>query len=359
MTVYPKSKQIAPMKYANIPSHDKVDTAMVSKDWVIQEKFDGAWYMLEKIDNDTIYLFGRTTSKATGELTEKSDNVPHIIEWAKANLPDETVLIGEIYVPHGHSNDVTKVMGCLSDKAIQRQKKQGYVEYHIFDCIMYNGIDLCGNGFLKRYKCLIDNIQPICTDNIVTVPIYTLDSISWIKQDQILQDNFQDKINEIFSKGGEGVVFKQKDSPYRPGMRTTSSQMFKMKEHIDSIDLIVTEVLPPEKVYTGKEVADWPYWDGDIPVTKPWYYGWNNALRLGAYNDKGEIVNVGKVASGLSDAERANLGSDPDSYIGSVCQISCMSVNKKDLTIRHPVFQCWRPDKDAKDCLLSEIFMDS
>ncbi len=58
----------------------------------------------------------------TKELTEKLDHVPHLAEWAK-QLPNGTILCGEIYYPNGTSKDVTKVMGALADKAIARQKK--------------------------------------------------------------------------------------------------------------------------------------------------------------------------------------------------------------------------------------------
>lgn len=394
MTQYPMSLQVAPMKYANTPSQDKVDAAMVSTDWYMQEKFDGAWYMLEKIDNEHIYLFGRTTSKVTGELTEKSANVPHIVDWAK-QIPDGTTLIGEIYIPGGHSNTVTTVMGCLPEKAIMRQEQQGYVQYKVFDCIRYAGEDLCDKPFSYRYgEILMNQLYNDWNDDIQCVVAYTLDDDSlgmkcetWGKDHWEPHDTFQIKLNEIFARGGEGAVFKKKDCPYRPGKRTTASQMFKMKEHIDSIDLVVMDVLDPVKEYTGKELDTWPYWgyiSGEhtpysdiipieiqkkkpsdyeisrnwlVPVTKPYYYGWKNALKIGAYDESGVLNEIGTVASGLTDEIRADLAANPNNYIGSVCELSCMSVNKKDHTIRHPVFMRFRDDKDPHDCLISEIFM--
>jgi ATP-dependent DNA ligase len=143
------------MRYHNKLADSVVDAAFASGDWVAQEKIDGAWYMLEKIDDEHIYLFGRTKSKKTGELTEKSENVPHIIKWAK-QLPDETVLIGEIFVPGGKSNDVTKIMGCTAANAIKRQTQTdefgGLIHYYVFDCIRYDGIDLTSIGFIDRWN---------------------------------------------------------------------------------------------------------------------------------------------------------------------------------------------------------------
>ena len=85
--------------------------------WFAQLKKDGAFYMYVKGLGGENYLFGRTVSKKTGLLTEKSANVPHIIE-AFHDIPNGTILIGEIYYPGKTSKDVTSIMGCLAPKAI-------------------------------------------------------------------------------------------------------------------------------------------------------------------------------------------------------------------------------------------------
>ena len=155
-TLYPGSYQIELMKYNGKPSQALIDEAFKGDGrWVAQQKYDGALYMLEKIDNEHIYLFARTKSRKTGELVEKSANVPHIIQWAK-NLPDDTVLLGEIYVPGGKSNNVTSIMGCTPINAQNRQYKSeaygGPIHYYVFDCIRFNGINFVNTGFVNRFK---------------------------------------------------------------------------------------------------------------------------------------------------------------------------------------------------------------
>ena len=104
-------------------------------------KKDGAWYQLVK-ENNQVYLFSRSKSKVTGFYSEKIANVPHLAEWAMENLPNGTHLIGEIYYPGGKSNDATKIMGCLPEKAIERQEGEyGYIHYYIHDIVKYNGED--------------------------------------------------------------------------------------------------------------------------------------------------------------------------------------------------------------------------
>lgn len=339
--LYPLSKQIAPMKYCGSANDTKKDEALNSEDWYLGEKFDGALFQLEYIDDEHIYLFSRTVSKKTGELAEKIANVPHIKEWAK-QLPQDTVLLGEIYIPGGHSNTVTTIMGCLPPKAIERQKAQGNVQYKVFDILYYNGESLLDKGFYDRYCYLENQLNNVWNETINYIPVYN--------------DNKVDRLNEIFSHGGEGAVLKHKNCPYRPGMRTTMSQAFKLKEHIDSIDLVVMDLLDPEKEYNGKELDSWPYWEDDIPVTKPYYYGWKNSIVVGAYDEKGTLKEIGRVASGLTDELRADMASNPNDYLGSVVQLSCMSLDKKELTIRHPVFMQFRNDKPAADCKIAEIF---
>ena len=57
-TLYPGSYQLEPMKYNGKPSQALIDEAFKGNgQWVAQQKYDGALYMLEKIDDDHIFLF--------------------------------------------------------------------------------------------------------------------------------------------------------------------------------------------------------------------------------------------------------------------------------------------------------------
>lgn len=395
--LYPGSLQLPAMRYQGTPAQSIVNEVMFSNKWSMQEKKDGAWYMLEKIDNDNVYLFGRTKSKVTGELTEKGANAPHIIDWAKKYIPDGTTLIGEIYIPGGHSNDVTKIMGCLPEKAIERQNKQGNVRYYVFDCIRYADEDLCDKSFIQRYGYYLSYMLLDCfklCDEVELARTYALEEAD-NELCHIVVDSFQKKLAEIFDAGGEGAVFKPLDSKYYPDKRPAISKggCFKMKEHVDSVDLVCTALLDPEMEYSGKEIETWPYWmtkdmfnggkyegfpkylrlneainkedlewykekfpdNKPIPVTKHYYYGWKNGMRLAAYDSDGNLIDMGRVASGLNDALREDMAKNPDNYIGKVVECSCMSIDKKEHSLRHPVFLRMRDDKDAKECLFDEL----
>ena len=344
-SLYPGSMQLAPMRYAVKPSQSQIEQAWSSGEWIAQEKKDGAFYQLEKTNAGHVYMFGRTVSKKTGEYTEKSDNFPHIKKWAEDNLPNGTILVGEIYIPGGKSNDVTKISGCLPANAYKRQFESSEyqpVHYYVFDIIRFKGQDLCDMPTVDRLVRLEFGLDGVWDGK-------------YVERAQTYYNNFEEHLKDIFAAGGEGMVFKHMDCPYRIGKRTTASQMFKYKESLDSVDLICIGLEDPTYYYEGKEAESWPYKNekGEL-ITKPAYYGWKTALRVGAYKD-GKIKEVGTVASGLTDADREDMGINPENWIGKVVEIQCMSTTK-DGALRHPVFRRVREDKGPDDCLWDEIF---
>ena len=123
--LYPGAIMIEPMLI-----HNSTD-AQLRKCCESGDYFDGALYQFVKGTNGSCYLFGRTVSKKTGLLTEKIANVPHIQE-AFAGLPNGSIILGEIYYPGGSSRNVVEIMGCLPQKAIERQNgSKGLIHYYI------------------------------------------------------------------------------------------------------------------------------------------------------------------------------------------------------------------------------------
>ncbi len=358
--LYPGSLQVPAMLYSKAPDGEKLLRELGSKKYIGQEKIDGAFYQLEKTDDGHIYLFSRAISKKTGELSEKIANVPHIKEWAE-QLPNGTTLIGEIYVPGGKSNDTTKIMGALPEKAIERQKDNP-IHYYVHDMIRYNGKSLIDTDFEHRYSDLCEHIDIEC------------DNPDWLRvASSFTGYDMYKTIQRYLDNGSEGCVIKLKSGLYLPGKRPVWN--FKVKEQVDSLDFVILDLLDPEKEYTGKEIKTWKYYESSLgykeiiepgsggwttselktPVTKDYYMGWKNALSVGAYKD-GKLVYVGRVASGLTDEMKAHMTKEPDLYIGSVCEIQAMSIDKERKTFRHPAFLRMRFDKNPEECQLDEIF---
>lgn len=364
---YPEAEDlmIEPMLVWKLPAgkEEKLSEICSSGEYFLEEKIDGAFYQFVKTPNYS-YLFGRTVSKKNGLLTEKIENVPHIKD-ALSCLPANTILIGEIYIPGGTSKNVVSIMGCLPQKAIERQKNDP-IHYYIHDIIFYDNEDLMSLGAEDRYNILKEMWDK-----------YNLSQYNFLRLATKITDNMEEEISNILNKGGEGAVLKKKDYVYVPGKRPAWSTI-KIKQ-MDSIDLVCMGFCDPTKEYTGKEINTWEYWEdlagnfyqgrylddnGNatikipmIPVTKYYFYGWNSAIKIGAFDDDNNLVELGTVSSGLTDEIKQDMSEHSDKYLHKVCSLDCMSIDKGSKTLRHPVFKAWRNDKNPEDCKISEVFV--
>lgn len=312
-------------------------------------KKDGYWSQLVKDENE-VHLYSRTVSKKTGYYSDNIDKVPHIKDWAMNELPNGTCIIGEAYYPNGTSKNVTSVLGALPEKAIERQKGEyGKIHFYMHDILAYNGEDYVMNNMTYdyRYSNLCEHID-IATPLIPELEVARCYDNAYLDLNKVTIDKL--------AAGEEGMVFRVENGLYAPGKRQPKV-MFKIKQAQNDIDFVITEVLPPEYLYTGKESETWGYKDkeGNL-ITKAAYYGWAGALRLGAYDNAGNLVSVGRVSSGLTDNLKADLAANPDKYIGTVVEVNCMSLDKGNKTMRHCYLSRLRADKPAQDCKLEEIF---
>lgn len=359
---------IQPMLIWTLPTNkkDKLSEICASGEYFAEEKLDGALYQFCRTNRGN-YLFGRTVSVKNGLLTNKIDNVPHI-NSALSCLPCGTVIVGEIYVPDGTSKNVTSIMGCLPAEAIKRQDKQGKIKYYLHDMIFYNGENMQSWGAEARYQKLVEAWNE-----------FHLEQFDFLRLAESFDTGIEERLSQILSAGGEGIVLKKKDAPYSEGKRPAWATI-KCKQ-MDTIDLVCTRAIEATKEYTGKELETWPYWqerserdqNGEYtwlssegqyyedylhnphiykPVTKPYFYGWKTAIGIGAYDDEGNLKEIGTVSSGLTDEMRAHL----DDYVGKVVALQCMSIDRKEKTLRHPIVKAWRDDKNAAECKLREVF---
>lgn len=387
---------IPPMKIWKLPSNKegKLQDLCEGGNYFAQEKVDGYWYQYEKTALGDSFLFSRNVSKVTGIYSEKSNNVPHIIN-ALSSLPNETILIGEIYYPGGTSKSVTPIMGALSDTAIKRQEKNP-IHFYIHDIIYYKGIKLINTPAWDRYRILRAVWEK-----------HKLQQFDFLRIADAITENIEQYIDKILRQGLEGVVLKKKKALYSPDKRPAWDTI-KIKK-MDSIDAICLSLIDATKEYTGKlklgynfngkEASLWPYWcifkkdnisEGNnlnhdlyndfpilvekipignkpemnekksliaLPVTKPYYYNWKTAMEIGAYDKNMHLKSIGTVSSGFTEKDKQDMTDHPEMYIGEVFSIKCMEKNNKDQTLRHPAILNKRFDKKTSDCLLEEIFL--
>ena len=371
--LYPEAIIIPPQKIGQFPGTRGITLEHIctNGEYFAQIKKDGYCYIYNKTDNHS-YLFSRNVSRSTGLPSEKSKNVPHIIKFLDKIFPKNTVVIGEIYYPNGTSKDVTSIMGCLPKKAIDRQEKNP-IHFYIHDIIMYDGASLLDVGALERFEILSNHFNLIAEEYEV-IP-------SFIELPVIYKDcNLLNLAAEALANGEEGIVLKKKGGEYYPGLRP-AWETIKIKK-TDTIDVVCMGFEDATKDYTGKETSN--YWIIEkkeqlgkeviwreykrgigqlqyiksidfrtIEVTKPYYNNWKTAINIGLYKN-GKLINIGSVASGLTDFYREEFSKNPDKYIGKV--IECKFMEKGEGTLRHPIFVRFREDKNSEECLYEEIF---
>lgn len=354
--------ELETQKYWSFPKSYKKDPKVETKnmifsgDYIGARKMDGAFYKFIKDEDGNMGLFGRSKS-VTGVYLNKINWVPQLQSFFNA-LPNGTCLLGEIYFPDKEgSSNVTTIMGCLEEKARERQHKNGYLYYYIFDVLAYNGISLYKKNIEDRVQYL-EYIENHFNHSNIKFANYYDGKDLW------------EHLQITLIAGGEGVVITKKGTCYQPGKRPARQTLKIKKEISQTIDCFFTgRYTPPTRKYEGKEIETWKFWENQIsgkklegeyyldyykgepiePITKPYFYGWAGSLEVGVLKD-GVTKPIGFL-SGLTDEIKGNV----EKYAHKPFELTCMEVLPTG-GLRHAKFLNWRPDLNLADCTWDKIF---
>lgn len=365
-------QNLAPQKYWAPPASWSIEkkkettqSRIFSGDWFGAEKKDGYFTKLVKDMNGNIGLFSRSKN-VNGEYPEKHEWVPHLngfFEW----LPNGTCLLGELYLPSkpGSSN-ITTLLGCLKEKCIARQAVGEKLNLYVFDVLAYEGTSI----YTKPLTTRIDILSTIFNNYADEVnpggyligegPSFGyIDFASYLSGKELWA-----KLQTILANGGEGIVITRGGAPYQPDKRPSKDCQKVKKELAENIDCFFTgRGTAPTRLYTGKEIETWKYWqnmrtgekiEGVMfknyqngvalePLTKPAFYGWAGSLEIGVYKD-GKIHPIGFL-SGLADEIKA----DPAAQAMKCIEVAAMELLPTG-GIRHGKLMRFRPDLNPEDC---------
>lgn len=367
-------------KYWSFPKNYQGDKKNKAKELVLSNayygatKVDGFWGMILKDNNGKLYMRSRTAG-VNGEFQNKIEWIPQIA--AELNdVPNNSVLIGELFLPNDEgSRKITSILGCLKEKALERQKENP-IHFYIFDILAWRGRSWIKKRFEYRIKDL-GKFNEVCVKNklkYVECAEYKKGRALWNLYKQDMYD------------GREGIVITKFDAKYEPGKRTAWNTLKMKRELNDTIDCFFTgNYKYGNKDYIGKELDKWTYWynqrthsnlpegnhykeyvDGNsiIPITKNYYYHYAGSVELGVYKDN-KIVPIGYL-SGLSEEIRKSIGHEEDKYKMKCCEISAMEIDKIEhdngaitYGLRHPKFIQFRDDITPQDCRYDKFISET
>ena len=338
----------------------------ISGDYIGARKYDGAWNMLIKDMEGNFHLRSRTES-VNGGYTDKAEWIPWITEelsW----IPNGTVLVGEICFPNNEgSRKITSVLNCLKDKCIDRQKKNGILNFYVFDILAYKGKSLINTSFETRIRTYLEcELADISNNNkYVFMANYKEGPELW------------DLYGQVIAEGGEGIVITRKDCKYLPGKRTARMTLKMKKEINDTIDAFIDgDYKPATRDYKGKTPLDqYSYWEnirtGEIsgkckfleytngepwePVSRLYALGYAGSISFSVMKD-GNPVRIGYI-SGITDEMRKGIVENPKKYINKVFELSAMEIEHigESYSLRHGKIEKERLDKNYLDCDFSQI----
>ena len=106
-----------PSTWSDEKKRDNARTKIYSGDWYGAEKKDGYFAKLIKDEDSNIILYSRSRG-VNGKFADKHEWVPHLQPFFDS-LPNGACLLGELYLPsQPGSKNITTIMGCLKEKAI-------------------------------------------------------------------------------------------------------------------------------------------------------------------------------------------------------------------------------------------------
>lgn len=372
-------KEMEPMKYfappaswSNEKKQDNAHSKIFSGDFLGAEKKDGYFAKLVKDEDGNIGLYSRSRN-VKDEFPEKHEWVPHLQPFFDA-LPNGSCLLGELYLPSSPgSRNITALMGCLKEKAIDRQSKGEKLHFYVFDVLAIGGQNVLTMPAAHRFG-LIETIHLfICDIDYVSFAQYKSGKELWTM------------LQEILARGDEGVVITKSDGLYEPGKRPSKTTLKIKKELKQTIDCFFTgAATSPTKEYTGKELETWKYWESLVdgtkmegefytdytkgaaimPVTKGWFHGWYGSLEIAVFRHKvGSRCRVGDKI--LEDTEVYPIGylsglteemkADPKAVALKPIEVTAMEWDSLSHSLRHGKFVGFRQDLTLTDCTLEKI----
>ena len=287
----------------------------------VESKYDGARVQVH-YDGEAVSLYSRNMEDVTEPL-------PDIVAAVKESLDVPAIVDGEVVAVDeaGDPLPFQQVLRRFRRKHDVAQAREDVeVRLHAFDCLHADGVDLLEKSLTDRHARLATLFDDETVSQLRTTD--DGDEIAAIEE-------------EALAAGHEGIMLKNPDSSYTPGKR--GQNWLKRKPDVETLDCVVT-------------AAEWG--EG------------RRANLLGTFElsvrDGDEYETVGKVATGITDEELAELtallephiraedGTDVDIAPAVVFEVGYEEIQpsptySSGYALRFPRFLGVREDKNPAD----------
>jgi DNA ligase-1 len=232
-----------------------------TKQYSFELKLDGARVQIHKQGPD-VRIFSR-------RLSDVTESLPEIVNLVQEKIQaDATIMDGEVLAVDDQGKPfpfqvVMKRFGRTRD--IEEAYKNTKLLLVLFDVLLINRISLVDESYSERRK----RLEVIAPSELLVERLVSDDPVS---------------VNSFFEysrkSGHEGLVAKNLESPYTPGVR--GKYWFKIKHTLDTLDLVIV-------------AAEWGH-----GRRKDWLSDYHLAVRD---DESGEWLVVGKTYKGFTDKE--------------------------------------------------------
>ena len=200
-----------------------IATSIMEMGWALCEtKYDGIRVQIHRLGNE-VNIFTR-------RLENISNALPEIVEYIRKSLPSEDFIVeGEIIVTRdGKPISFQYILQRVRRKYdIERMRDEVPLKLYLFD-VLYYKVPLIDAPFEKRRNVL---------ESIVNI---SGDKIQLSRQVKVTPESLKDAedlFNESINGGHEGIMIKDPNAPYMPGIR--GKKMLKFKAEPETLDLVV------------------------------------------------------------------------------------------------------------------------
>jgi bifunctional non-homologous end joining protein LigD len=291
-------------------------------EWLYELKLDGYRALAIKMEGK-VHLRSRNDNDFNARY-------PRIVK-ALANLPDETVIDGEIVAL---DEDGRPSFNRLQNYGSARAP----LHFFIFDVLILKGKDVMGDPLMKRRELIEEHILPTLAEPIRYSPI--------------LDATLRALVQSVKAQGLEGLVAKRRDSKYEPGQRSGAWQKMRVNQ---GQELVIAGYTPSPKNFDALVIG---YYEGDrlmyaartrngfTPASRAELFKKSKPLEIGEcpFANLPE-KKAGRWGAGLTAAKMAECRWLKPQLVGQFEFVEWTEDNH----LRHSRFVALRDDKKATD----------